>query len=100
MSKTASVCIPATVIVTSWTKVYGWLLFWLWRFSFQIHPPFVPLELEHEMTYNSNCIEDQGGPEVLEEFVTADISLRIAYALLYDHNKLFIDRKKFCRLNY
>ena len=66
MSKTASVCIPATVIVTSWTKVYGWLLFWLWRFSFQIHPPFVPLELEHEMTYNSNCIEDQGGPEVLD----------------------------------
>ena len=35
-----------------------------------------------------------------EEFVTADISLLIAYALLYDHNKLFIDRKKFCRLNY
>ena len=35
-----------------------------------------------------------------EDFVAGNISLLIAYALLYDHNKLFIDRKKFCRLNY
>ena len=59
----------------------------------------MPRELEHEMTYNSTCTDDHEGPEV-EEFVAGNISLLIAYALLYDHNKLFIDRKKFCRLNY
>lgn len=75
-------------------------------FSFQIHLAFVPRELENEMTYNSTCTDDHEGPEVLdfseieEEFVTVNISLLIAYALLFDHNKLFIDRKKFCRLNH